>query len=104
MIEIETPDGTLYITIFYDSLNGRPFSIKSYFDVDEEHSNSKWLKAFDGLINLSLEMGAGVNDIIEALQYSNKHNTNGPENLVIAFNEFKKNRFRELKNSLESVD
>lgn len=112
-IEVNTPDGVLYYTICES--NGVPTKVISTFG-KAGTSLAAWAFAMDVLVNMLLEKKADINDIINNLSNISASKSirtpsgvkvgSGPEGLVIALLEYKRQKFHETHSKLlnESIE
>jgi hypothetical protein len=110
-IEVKTPDGVLYYILCEDE-DGQLNKVISIFG-KAGTALAAWAFATDCLVNMLLERKVGVNEIIERL--SNISNSkpirtatgvkvgSGPEGLVVALLEYKRQKFRDLKSKFEGM-
>ena len=110
-VEVETPEGVLYYTIC-DDTEGRP--IKVITSIGKAGSAlAAWSFALDQVINLALENGVGINELIEKLGGTSNDRRphirqgvtvrSGPEGIVTALLEYKRNKFLALRNILGGI-
>lgn len=111
-VEVNTPEGVLYCTICEDE-HGLPVKIISTFG-KAGTTLAAWAYALDATINLLLEKKTGVNEIIQILSnisHSKPLKTahgvrvgSGPEGIVVALLEYKRQKFKQLKASFETTE
>lgn len=111
-VEVDTPDGTLYYTII-EGKNGQPAQVISTFGKTGT-SVAAWANAVDQLTNLLLQNDVKINEILEALRHITTGKPivtlkgvrvgSGPEGLVVAFQEYKRLKFRELQETFNADD
>lgn len=108
-IRIETPNGYLYLTIIEDE-KGRPIRLESVLGKAGSGSAS-WARAVDELINLLLENGVGIDHIIDKLAGissekprrtpSGIYVRSGPDGIAVAFMEYKRQKYKEMKEKFD---
>lgn len=110
-IEVDTPDGVLYYTIMEE--DNQPTKVISTFGKTGT-SLAAWSFAVDQLVNLLFEKGTKVNEILEVLSSITTEKPkvtlkgvrvgSGPEGLVVALMEYKRQKYRELSASFNPED
>lgn len=104
-IEVNTPDGIAYYTICHDE-NNIPIKVISTFG-KAGSALAAWAFAVDILVNMLLEQRVDINDIIMNLSQISGNKPmqhlstgakveSGPAGLVIAFLEYKRQKYREM--------
>ena len=106
-IEVNTPDGVLYYTIC--EKDDYPTKVISTFGKSGS-ALAAWAQAVDVLVNMLLEKKTSINDIIDNLSNITNNKpmrTNsgvrvgsGPEGIVIAFLEYKRQRMYRRNNAI----
>lgn len=104
-IRVDTPNGHLHLTII-EGPDGRPIKFSSAFG-KAGTAVAAWARATDQLINLLLESGIGINEIIDRLSGimeekpkrtpSGIYVKSGPDGIAVAFAEYKHEKYKEMK-------
>lgn len=111
-VEVNTPDGVLYYTICEDGDNS-PIRVISTFG-KAGTTLAAWAYAVDVLTNMLLERGTKIDSLIEGLSQISASKPlrtlegikvgSGPEGLVVALLEYKRQKYRELRRTFEEIE
>lgn len=107
-IRVPTPDGTMYVNILEDDSYR---ACKVLISIGKAGASvSAWADAVGRLISKLLELGAGINFIIDELSALNTDRVaidstgeevrSGPDGLALALMKYRTGKFQELKENL----
>jgi hypothetical protein len=105
---VETPDGVMFVNVLEN--DGKPVGILVNLG-KAGTAVSAWVQALASLATLSLERGAGINEIIQELsgltgeKYKSQPNgvkiRSGPEGLAFALMQYRNHKYQEHKQKME---
>lgn len=111
-IRIDSPNGYLYLTILEDD-SGRPCKIETIMGKTGTDL-AAWARATDQLVNLLLDNGVGINEIVDRLSGimvekpkrlpSGIYVKSGPDGIAVAFMEYKREKYKEMKEKFSDED
>ena len=109
-VKVESPDGTLYVTILEDS-NNEPCMIHISGGKNGA-SLYAWAKALADSLTTSLNHGATISELIQDLSSQTSHRSagfnvklrSGPEAVAQALIDYSRMRFDKLRESLGDFD
>lgn len=109
---VATPDGTLFVTVMEDK-NKRPCGIHLHLG-KSGGSATAWAQTLARTMNLALDNGAGINDLIEqtSQQTTDKSSPNergvqirsGVEGVAYALMQYRSEKYREHLSILKGTD